>query len=155
MITRSRPTHRILVAHQPYSTNPHAQHSCSAVVAHTFADRPAISHKGVFHRANECFQNSSASHRCYKTRGLRCKRICKMCALHSILHPWDQTPSMPQSAQNRRADSFHNDTGRSILDHPSPDSEFSRKGSGPIYAPRHLITAASAARRKYPKVAAG
>ena len=77
-----------------------------------------------------------------------------MHALHSSLRPWDQTPSRPQSAPNTRADSFRNDTGRSILDRPSPDSEFFRKGSGPNYASRHLITAASAARRKSPKVVA-
>jgi len=77
-----------------------------------------------------------------------------MCALRFILHPWDQTPSRPQSAQNTRADSFRSDAGRSILDRPSPDTESFRKGSGPIYASRHLITAASAAKRKCPKVVA-
>jgi hypothetical protein len=77
-----------------------------------------------------------------------------MYAFRSILHPWGQTPSMPQSAPNTRADSFNSDTGRSILDRPSPDIEFFRKGSGPIYASRDLITAASAAKRKCPRVAA-
>jgi hypothetical protein len=133
-ISRFLPTHRILAAHQPCSTNPHALYSGNAVAAHTFADRPAISHKDVFHQANGCFQNSSASRRCCKTRGLQCQRICKMCALRSILHPWGQTPSIPQSARNTRADSFHSDTGRSILDHPSPDTEFFRIVSDPIFA---------------------
>ena len=155
MITRSRPTHLVSVAHPPCSTNPHALHSDNVVVAHTFADRPAISHKDVFHRANGCFQNSSVFRRCCKTRGLRCRTICKTCALHSILHPWGQTPSMPQSAQNRRADSYRSDTGRSILDRPSPDNEFFRKGSDPIYASHHPTTAASVAKRRCPKVAAG
>ena len=78
-----------------------------------------------------------------------------MCALRSILHPSDQTPSMPQSAQSTRADSFRSDTGRSILERPSPDSEFFRKGSGPIYASHHPTKAASAAKQKCPIVAAG
>lgn len=78
-----------------------------------------------------------------------------MSALRSILRSWGQTPSMPQSAQSTRADSFRSDTGRSILDRPSPDSEFFRKGSGPIYASHHPTTAASAAKQKCPIVAAG
>jgi hypothetical protein len=77
-----------------------------------------------------------------------------MCALRSIPHPWGQTPSMPQSARNTRADSFHSVTGRSILDRPSPDTEFFRIGSDPIFASCHLITAASAAKRKCPRVVA-
>ena len=78
-----------------------------------------------------------------------------MCALRSILHPWGQTPSMLQSAQSMRVHSFRSDTGRSILDPPSPDSEFFRKGSDPIYASNHPTTAASAAKQKCPIVAAG
>ena len=78
-----------------------------------------------------------------------------MCAFRSILHSLDQTPSMPQSAPNTRADSFRSDTGRSNLERPSPDSEFFRKGSDPIHALHHPTTAASAAKQKCPIVAAG
>lgn len=78
-----------------------------------------------------------------------------MCAFHSILRSWGQIPSMPQSAQSTRADSFRSDTGRSILERPTPDSEFFRKGSDPIYASHNTTTAASAAKQKCPIVAAG